>query len=122
MQILKDCNYYISCDNIEEDTNKILVSWDDTGIYYLKWSPPLEAIVSNWHNLCISCPKYAAPIIISLVLKDFCDQYNYPYEFLHFKKNGNTMSQYSFDSMVKNEDIEKTHQLTFIIDDIMNEG
>lgn len=119
-QILKLCNYIIEYNNLEVHTAIVNVNLKTSQLYQIKWVPELNALVSNWKNISLSCPKYVAPTIAQLILKDICSHHEYPFYRVDFKSNGNHTNYFIFEM----DDIidDKYENFNTLVTDFLENG
>jgi hypothetical protein len=123
-QILKQSNYYIEYNFRTEDQQGIInVAWKDTAIFALRYNPALKSLVTNWKDLVIPCPNYAATAIGYLIIKDICKVYGYPMYWIQYKLDGNAKDGYVFDVTNTAEELNAAQYVyNLLVTEVLQEG
>lgn len=121
-EVLKTCNYYISYNFLENKQGVINVSWADKAVYIIKWNETLQAVITNWQDQTIFCPRYAAPEIAYTILLDICKHYKYPHYWVHYALQNNPSSTFFFDVVNNDEDRKLAKDVGDIAESIRQSG
>jgi hypothetical protein len=121
-QILRKCKYYIeyNWDNSSYLAN-IHVTWDDNN-FLICYDTKKESIRTNYNNIEIKCPEYAAPAAANMILRLICEDYRYPFQWLMYHVDSNPTTTFFFDMLEDEEDKAKASFVYELMETLLSSG
>lgn len=112
--ILRQTNYYIYCQVVNDNEYIINVSWLDKN-YYIEIND--QHIYSSYHDKNFKNNNVVRNYNIEMIIKDICDNYNYPPQWLTYYDENLKIIDNPFSKTVENDEILDT-----IVHEVMTKG
>ncbi len=122
LQILKKCNYFIDYNFDDAKQGVCTISWENNGIFQIKYNPKLESVVTNWKNQIIPCEVYGAHLVARMVLSDICQSYKYPQKWVNLRLRDNPTSLFHFPVDQSDKELEMGMNLEYLTNNLLTEG